>query len=1272
MPGLLKIVRLFILITLVIISKILFAQYNDDEILDQPLTEETSIKAYKTIKLKPGFEATGGIKFTAKILSSGNPSYVGTETDIKNWAETKIYKESNVVVGHSKSYYDLMGKQVQSQSANLTDSKAVVSQTLYDAFGRAVISTLPAAISNSELAYKKGFVADFKGGDYTYEEFDGAKLEEPEVLNQAIENSLGWYYSNNNTNEPYVPASAYPYTRIEYSKITGAARRSALAGECHKMGTGHETMSFTMPASDEELLTVKTALGIELETVGLIKTVSVDAEDKVSVMYTNSDGNVIATCLGTGGTEEEVNHIIAKEIGYLDVYLSNTVSLPSGYTYTITNLENDESAGLGSGFYRIAVNETLTTDLTIPVKIANSHYALNVYDKVGRLIESYSPKAVANNDPTLKTTYTYNVYGWLTETTSPDEGTTQYVYRKDGSIRFSQNSQQADATDGVSFSYTHYDDAGRIIEVGEYFGSIAFSPGMDAEMDKSNFDKDYCRDTTLTMYDIPDPDFNVQGYTQNFVAGNVSRTWNRNTTTWYSYRYDGKIDWIAQDIIGLGLVTIDYSYDFNGNVTAVIYEKNNYEERFDHLYTYDDDLRLSQVNTVEYNPDGSVLKNQVQAKYEYYAHGPLKRVELGGNLQGVDYTYTINGWLKSINDPSLIASYDPGNDGNNSFEPDLFGMSLDYYSGDYTRSGTNIESTVNGSLYDGNIKAQRWQTRTTDAGMNPGSGKHWISTYTYNNLNYLQNADFGTYTYGSNSKSVSVPTLVDLTYDANGNIDELNRYSVENGQFDQFAYTYGNGNNQLTALNDAAGTVQVNGQDYTGLEYGDHLFEYDAIGQMTQRNNTGLTDYYKYNVYGKVTGIYEDLAHTTPIVEYFYDDKGFRIKKDDYVQNTETWYVRDASGNILSVYTADNGGAIEQTELPVYGSGRIGVNLKNEAVEYEITDHLGNVRVTFGENTSGNLQLNTYADYYPFGMKMAGRTSGAGTYRFGYQGQFAEDETEETGYNAFEARLWDSRIARWTTIDPAGQFYSPYLGMGNNPISLYDPNGEFVPFKNVNNSFKRLWNRAWGFEQYNEAYDNAIEYGMGKEEYFDGKAIWVQTTEDGKGIWFVANGYGLKQSSDIGTLFNAGEGLTYLNMQVQDRWDGSVLGLWELKAPVIGGAGGLELIGGIGPLKTAKSINTFRSFTRLNYRHNLKVFTGIEGVGMDAHHIYPQAKRFQKYWKKIGLNIHDPKYLRWWERSSHRKNAKAFNKMWDEFFEMNPDANFDKIMQFGDDIMNCF
>ena len=61
-----------------------------------------------------------------------------------------------------------------------------------------------------------------------------------------------------------------------------------------------------------------------------------------------------------------------------------------------------------------------------------------------------------------------------------------------------------------------------------------------------------------------------------------------------------------------------------------------------------------------------------------------------------------------------------------------------------------------------------------------------------------------------------------------------------------------------------------------------------------------------------------------------------------------------------------------------------------------------------------------------------------GGYRYKFQGQ---EKDPETGMEAFEARLWDSRIGRWLTIDPAGEFHSPYMGMGNNPISIVDPDG---------------------------------------------------------------------------------------------------------------------------------------------------------------------------------------------------------------------------------------
>lgn len=47
--------------------------------------------------------------------------------------------------------------------------------------------------------------------------------------------------------------------------------------------------------------------------------------------------------------------------------------------------------------------------------------------------------------------------------------------------------------------------------------------------------------------------------------------------------------------------------------------------------------------------------------------------------------------------------------------------------------------------------------------------------------------------------------------------------------------------------------------------------------------------------------------------------------------------------------------------------------------------------------------------------------------------------------------MYDPIIGRFTTIDPARQYYSPFLGMGNNPIGNVDPTGAVAnPIYDIN------------------------------------------------------------------------------------------------------------------------------------------------------------------------------------------------------------------------------
>ncbi len=218
---------------------------------------------------------------------------------------------------------------------------------------------------------------------------------------------------------------------------------------------------------------------------------------------------------------------------------------------------------------------------------------------------------------------------------------------------------------------------------------------------------------------------------------------------------------------------------------------------------------------------------------------------------------------------------------------------------------------------------------------------------------------------------------------------------------------------------------------------------------------------YIYNASGLVTEV-EYLGH--PLVKFFYtleqekptglfgDKRGgalanHRVKKETYDDNgilqSSTYYVRDVAGQVMAVYS-DEFGNMALVEQPIYGAGRLGIayngNNNTKAYVYELTDHLGNVRAVFG--TDGNeAGLKGFTDYYPGGMAMPNRNlEDANGYRYGYQGQYAEED-KETGLNAFQLRMYDSRINRWLSPDPYGQYNSPYLAMGNDWANGVDPDG---------------------------------------------------------------------------------------------------------------------------------------------------------------------------------------------------------------------------------------
>jgi RHS repeat-associated protein len=129
--------------------------------------------------------------------------------------------------------------------------------------------------------------------------------------------------------------------------------------------------------------------------------------------------------------------------------------------------------------------------------------------------------------------------------------------------------------------------------------------------------------------------------------------------------------------------------------------------------------------------------------------------------------------------------------------------------------------------------------------------------------------------------------------------------------------------------------------------------------------------------------------------------------------------------------------------------GDLYINVSHEAVE--------NIDVYFDDLHIEHVYSPIVAgsDFYPFGLEMADRHLTREKYRYGYQGKYAEKDSI-TGWNHFQLREYDNVIGRWTSKDPKGQFFSPYVGMGNNPITNTDPDGGWIKYTGTRQERREL------------------------------------------------------------------------------------------------------------------------------------------------------------------------------------------------------------------------
>lgn len=522
------------------------------------------------------------------------------------------------------------------------------------------------------------------------------------------------------------------------------------------------------------------------------------------------------------------------------------------------------------------------------------NYTLYYYDQAGNLTRTVPPEGVqpltSSTDFTNIDNYRngssatavfpqhqffnnskFTSYNVPESSMSTDEDNkTDFVYDYSGRIVASWNANQKNISPYV-FSYTMYDNLSRIVEAGminsasdpgplnftTIQNAMATQPANFTPQAWTNMISGKTKQQVIrTTYDVVAP-----SAAQWYFPGGQKNLRNRisyiayydngttqNYATYFSYDAHGNVTTVVQQI-GSVYKVMEYEYDLiSGNVNKVVFQRNGPDQMI-HKYYYDSDNRLHEVfsskNGIHFDRD---------AKYFYYKHGALARTELGeGKVNGIDYAYTIHGWLKGMNSAILGSDRDMGKDGGNNayymsaksgvhyaFANDAAGYILNYYDSqtdvyakDYIgikngnstydflanevnlRTGSNSFFDLNTdapNLYNGNISSMTSNYFNQDATNVVGVDAYapQITSYKYDQLNRIKKMkayrDIVMNTSSGNYNKWNTPTgsnydgsyQQQFTYDGNGNILSLTRNGatslVASGlgglSMDNLAYTY--------------------------------------------------------------------------------------------------------------------------------------------------------------------------------------------------------------------------------------------------------------------------------------------------------------------------------------------------------------------------------------------------------------------------------------------------------------------------------------------------
>ncbi|MEY4540402.1 MAG: hypothetical protein RLZZ306_2159 [Bacteroidota bacterium] len=548
--------------------------------------------------------------------------------------------------------------------------------------------------------------------------------------------------------------------------------------------------------------------------------------------------------------------------------------------------------------------------------------------------------------------------------------------------------------------------------------------------------------------------FHTQGLTKGLMTGTLIR--NLETNDWYKFvnYYDYKsrnIQTHAQNHVG-GIDRIEYQYRFNGEVlkmrmthkkTGVANLLELYEYSYDHVgrktsfthnskviskYDYDD---IGRLQGKKFSPAGTT---QVSSKTGNWTNAstwlsgifPLSNDNVTINT---GQTVTIpNGEIASagtLNDNGTLRNFGTLNMGKYS-TVDLYVQTIFYHIRGGLR-GINLDNSGNltnslfsfklgyedANFWDGNIGKQEWKSNLDNVTRS--------FTYDYDGGSRVKSGSY----MGNGTENYS---LENMSYDANGNILTLNRKGKTGtnsfGYIDQLSYVYESNSNKIKKVSDTQGLSNQNVGDFRDSSNVATEYEYWQDGSLKiDRNKKILQIDYNYLKLPK-----QVTFEGGQWIRNQYDASGKKLKSI-----TSDGIIYDFVGN--KIY---KNGTLYQIS---HDEGRI----VNNSYEYDIKDHLGNLRVSF-RDSSGTAKIVTKLDYDPWGLTLKGLNYSnpifnKNNFQFG-----SKEKIETFGLNwiDFGARQYMPDVPHFTTIDPHTEKYesiSPFSYCFDNPIKFLDIKG---------------------------------------------------------------------------------------------------------------------------------------------------------------------------------------------------------------------------------------